>query len=108
MSKILVVDDESKIRELVHVYLSREGFAVVEASDGISALDIISREKPDLVILDIMLPGIDGLEVCKKIRQTSMLPIMMLTAKGEEIDRVLGLELGADDYLVKPDRKSVV
>lgn len=102
MFKIAVIDDEPKIRELLRVYLEKEGYVVVEASDGIAALEVVENQKPNLVILDIMLPGKDGLEVCKKIRQTSMLPILMLTAKGEEIDKVIGLELGADDYLVKP------
>lgn len=102
MFKVAIVDDEEKIRELLSVYLQKEGFATVEYADGLKALEKIDIEKPDLMILDIMLPGMDGLEVCKKIRQSSRIPIMMLTAKGEEIDKVVGLELGADDYLVKP------
>ena len=102
MFKVAIVDDEEKIRELLSVYLQKEGFATVEYADGLKALEKIDIEKPDLMILDIMLPGMDGLEVCKKIRHSSRIPIMMLTAKGEEIDKVVGLELGADDYLVKP------
>lgn len=102
MQKILLVDDEAKMRELLALYLKKEGYTILEAADGLKAVEMVDTEKPDLVILDIMLPGMDGLEVCKKIRLNSLIPIMMLTAKGEEIDKVLGLELGADDYLVKP------
>ncbi|OWY60070.1 DNA-binding response regulator, partial [cyanobacterium TDX16] len=99
---VLVVDDEPKIREVVHDYLVDAGFVVVEAADGAKALERISAAPPDLVVLDLGLPGVDGLEVARVVRGRSNLPIIMLTARGEEIDRVVGLELGADDYLVKP------
>ncbi|MGE5578014.1 MAG: response regulator [Syntrophothermus sp.] len=100
--KILVVEDERPIAELIRFNLEKEGFAVVEAYDGFEALEIRRRENPALVILDIMLPSLDGWEVCKIIRRESKVPIIMLTARGEEIDKVLGLELGADDYVTKP------
>lgn len=101
-AKIMVVDDEEKIRKVLRLYLENEGFAVKEAPDGHEALDMLNREKWDLIILDLMLPGIDGLEVCKEIRKTTTTPIIMLTARDTEMDRILGLELGADDYVVKP------
>ncbi|GAV25728.1 DNA-binding response regulator [Carboxydothermus islandicus] len=103
--KILVVDDEAPIVELIKFNLEREGYKVLEAYDGIRALEIVKKELPDLVILDIMLPGMSGLEVCKNIRnneKTAEIPIIMLSARGEEVDKILGLELGADDYMVKP------
>ncbi|MDD2233469.1 MAG: response regulator transcription factor [Desulfitobacteriaceae bacterium] len=100
--KIILVDDEQEILTLVRDYLSREGFSVLTAMNGTKGLQLIEREKPDLVLLDWMLPGISGLEICKHLRKTSTIPIIMLTAKSEEIDRVLGLEFGADDYIVKP------
>ncbi|MFZ5597080.1 MAG: response regulator transcription factor [Bacillota bacterium] len=100
--KILVIDDEEKIRSIVRLYLSKEGFVIEEAADGNAALEKIKRENFDLVIMDIMMPGMDGLTVCRKIREKSDLPIIMLTAREEEVDRILGLELGADDYVVKP------
>ncbi len=103
--KILVVEDESDIRELIRYNLEQEGFAVEEAADGVQALDRINRRSPDLVVLDLMLPGMSGLEICRKVRsteQTASLPILVVTAKGTEVDRVLGLEMGADDYVVKP------
>jgi DNA-binding response OmpR family regulator len=99
---VLVVDDEPKIREVVHDYLVDAGFHVVEAADGAKALERIAAQPPDLVVLDLGLPAVDGLEVARVVRGRSNLPIIMLTARGEEIDRVVGLELGADDYLVKP------
>lgn len=99
---ILMVDDEPKMRDLVKMYLEREGFRVTEAGDGEEALDMLRKNRFDLVILDLMMPKIDGLTVCKEIRKDSDTPVIMLTAKGEEIDRVLGFELGADDYVVKP------
>jgi two-component system alkaline phosphatase synthesis response regulator PhoP len=100
---VLVVDDEPKIREVVHDYLVDAGFSVAEAADGERALERVQAAPPDLVVLDLGLPGgIDGLEVVRRIRERSSLPIIVLTARGEEIDRVVGLELGADDYLVKP------
>jgi two-component system response regulator ResD len=99
---ILVVDDEARMRELVRVYLQREGFRVVEASDGHEALDKLSQENVVLVILDLMMPEMDGWEFCRRVRQTSDVPILMLTARGDVSERVLGLNLGADDYLTKP------
>ncbi|MFZ5652085.1 MAG: response regulator transcription factor [Bacillota bacterium] len=99
---LLVVDDEVKIRELVGTYFQREGFNVDEAGDGREALDKLKVQEYDAVVLDVMMPGIDGLEVCREIRKSSDVPVIMLTARGEEIDRILGLELGADDYVVKP------
>ena len=100
--KILIVDDEPKIVEICRDYLKAAFFDTISANDGPSALAAVDRENPDLIILDLMLPGMDGLDVCREIRKTSQLPILMLTAKGEEIDRIVGLELGADDYIVKP------
>jgi len=100
--KLILVDDEPEILTLVRDYLSREGFNVLTALNGTEGMQLIERERPDLVILDWMLPGMSGLEMCKRLRETSTIPIIMLTAKSEEIDRVLGLEFGADDYIVKP------
>jgi len=99
---ILVVDDEPKVARLARDYLEKNGFRVLTASDGQSALTIARREKPDLVILDLMLPQIDGREVCRILRRESDVPIIMLTALSEEIDQVTGLEIGADDYITKP------
>jgi len=101
-SRILVVDDDPTVREVVRRYLTREGHEVIEATDGPSALSAVRGGAPDLVVLDLMLPGIDGLQVCREIRRSSTVPVIMLTALGEESDRVVGLEYGADDYLVKP------
>src|SRR5512140_669474 len=98
-SKILVVDDEAKIVKLVRSYLEQSGFAVVEAGDGQTALIQARREKPDLVILDLGLPGIDGLEVARILRREGNVPIIMLTARIEDTDKIVGLELGADDYV---------
>lgn len=100
--KILIVDDDCNIAELISLYLLKEGYLTELAEDGDEAMDKFALFKPDLVLLDIMLPGIDGYEVCKRIRVSSEVPIIMLSAKGEVFDKVLGLELGADDYLVKP------
>lgn len=100
--KIVLVDDEPEILTLVRDYLSREGFNVLTAMNGTEGMQLIESEIPDLVILDWMLPGMSGLEMCRRLRETSTIPIIMLTAKSEEIDRVLGLEFGADDYIVKP------
>ena len=102
VSRIMVVDDERVVTEVVEQYLRREGYEVSLASDGVSALRLAQEWVPDLVILDLMLPGIDGLEVCRQIRKGSTVPIIMLTARGEETDRIVGLELGADDYVAKP------
>ncbi|MBQ6601752.1 MAG: response regulator transcription factor [Clostridia bacterium] len=107
--KILVVDDDLNICELLRLYLTKEGYNVVIANDGISAVTMFQEESPSLVLLDIMLPKLDGWQVCREIRKFSDAPIIMLTAKGEVFDRVLGLELGADDYVVKPfDTKEIV
>lgn len=100
--KILVVDDEEKIRNIVRMYFTKEGFVVDEAINGIQALEKLSSDKYDLIILDIMMPGVDGWTVCREVRAKSSVPIIMLTAKGEEVDRIVGLEMGADDYVVKP------
>ena len=101
-SKILVVDDEAHIVELARIYLTREGYDVEGVGDGAQALIRFGQIKPDLVVLDIMLPGADGLTICKEIRKQSQVPIIMLTAKDEVTDKVVGLEVGADDYLTKP------
>ena len=99
---IVVVDDEPNIADLVGMYLEREGFRVLQAATGTAGLQAFADHRPRLVVLDVGLPDLDGLEVCKRIRQTSQVPIIFLTARDGEIDRVLGLELGADDYLTKP------
>src|SRR3954454_1714083 len=99
---ILIVDDEPTIVEVVGLYLQREGYRVVTAADGAAALSLVEQQRPDLVVLDLMLPGLSGLEVTKRLRAGGELPIIMLTARGEEADRVVGLELGADDYVTKP------
>jgi DNA-binding response OmpR family regulator len=107
--KILVVDDDTSICELLRVYLEKEDYQVVIANDGMSAVSTFREESPSLVLLDIMLPKLDGWQVCREIRKFSETPIIMLTAKGEVFDRVLGLELGADDYVVKPfETKEIV
>lgn len=100
--KIMVVDDDPNISQLIKLYLDKEGYKVECYLDGLSCLEAFKNNPPNLVILDIMLPGMDGWEVCKNIRKISDIPIIMLTAKGETFDKVLGLELGADDYIVKP------
>ena len=100
--RVLVVDDETMVTEVVGRYLQREGFEVDLAGDGEEALRLAREQRPDLVVLDLMLPKVDGLEVCRALRRDSDVPIIILTAKGEEMDRVVGLELGADDYIVKP------
>lgn len=102
MQKVLVVDDEPQILEVVSKYLAREGFQVSTARDGEAALATFNSSKPDLVVLDLMLPKVDGLEVFRRLRTLSAVPVIMLTAKGEETDRIVGLELGADDYITKP------
>ena len=102
MSKILVVDDERNIVELVRLYMEKEGFETICAYTGDDAIAKFRAEKPDLIVLDLMLPGTDGWQVCREIRKTSQVPIIMLTAKSETFDKVLGLELGADDYMTKP------
>ncbi len=100
--RILVVDDEKKLVGLVKAYLEREGFEVLTAYDGETALDLFRDRSPDLVVLDIMLPGLDGLEFCRQVRRDSRAPIIMLSARADEVDRVVGLEVGADDYVTKP------
>ena len=102
MTLILLVDDEPLITDSLSYSLKREGFEVEMVTDGLSALDAVERLKPDLIVLDLMLPDISGFEVCRRLRTTTNTPVIMLTARGEEIDRVLGLEVGADDYLAKP------
>jgi DNA-binding response OmpR family regulator len=102
METVLVVDDEPTIRDVVVQYLRREGYATLEAGDGNTARDLLERQWPSLVVLDLMLPGSDGLALCRWIRERSELPVIMLTARGEEADRIVGLELGADDYVTKP------
>lgn len=101
-SRVLVVDDEPTVRDVVVQYLRRDGHEVTEAVDGHQALELLASAPPDLVVLDLMLPGVDGLEVLRRLRATSDVPVIMLTALAEERDRVTGLELGADDYVVKP------
>jgi len=100
--RILVVDDDTNVSEVVSRYLIREGFAVETVGDGRTALDRALADPPDLVVLDLMLPGMDGLEVCRRLRALAPVPVIMLTARGDESDRVIGLELGADDYVSKP------
>ena len=99
---ILIVDDEQPIREILVYNLKKEGYNTIEASDGVTALNIALEQYPDLILLDIMLPKMDGLSVCKRIKNSYNVPILMLTAKDSEIDKILGLELGADDYITKP------
>ncbi len=101
-SRVLLVDDDIRLHELLKSYLEENGFVVASAKDGREGLDRVFRETFDVVLLDVMMPGMDGLEVCRRIREKSAIPIVMLTAKGDETDRVVGLELGADDYLAKP------
>ena len=100
--QILIVEDEADIRELLRFNLEREGFTVHEAADGTQGLALARQYTPDLVMLDVMLPGVDGFEVCRRVRATSDTPILMLTARDQDIDKIVGLELGADDYLTKP------
>jgi DNA-binding response OmpR family regulator len=102
MTTILVVDDEPIVRDVVVRYLNRDGFETLEAADGDDARRLIETHSPSLVVLDLMLPGVDGLELCRWIRGRSDVPVIMLTARGEETDRIVGLELGADDYVTKP------
>ncbi len=107
--KIMIVDDDPNILQLINLYLTREGFEVVQAQRGDDALKLFKSAPPNLILLDVMLPGIDGWQVCREVRKVSNIPIIMLTAKDETFDKVLGLELGADDYIVKPfDTKELV
>ncbi len=102
MQKVAIIEDEKAISDIIKYNLQKEGYAVLTAYDGEEGLELIEEENPDLIMLDIMMPKLNGLEVCKRVRQTKTTPIIMLTAKAEEIDKVLGLELGADDYITKP------
>lgn len=107
--KVLIVDDDENICELLRLYLQKDGFETVVASDGEKAVEYAAKYSPDIILLDIMLPGLDGWQVCREIRKTSDTPIIMLTAKSETFDKILGLELGADDYVTKPfDGKEVI
>ncbi|MDG1478315.1 MAG: response regulator transcription factor [Myxococcota bacterium] len=99
---ILIVDDDPRLREVVRYALAREGYTVREAGDGRAALEAIAQQEPDLVVLDVLMPELDGIEVCRRIRAASELPVVFLSSRGEELDRVLGLELGGDDYMTKP------
>ncbi|MEG0145493.1 MAG: response regulator, partial [Clostridia bacterium] len=101
-TKILLVDDDPNISQLVNLYLTKEGFDVTIAERGDEALKLFKTAAPNLVLLDVMLPGMDGWQVCREVRKVSNIPVIMLTAKDETFDKVLGLELGADDYIVKP------
>ncbi len=101
-AKVLIVEDDPNISEIVRLYLEKDGYLVEQAENGSRALNLFDEEPPDLVVLDVMLPGMDGWEVCRSVRQRGRIPVIMLTAKGETFDKVLGLELGADDYIVKP------
>lgn len=100
--KILVADDETEIRDVLRLYLEKEGYEVVEAADGLEAVRLIKQEKVDLAILDIMMPGLDGYRVLRKVREESNVPVLILSAKGSDSDKILGLDLGADDYITKP------
>jgi DNA-binding response OmpR family regulator len=102
MAAVLVVDDDATVREVVITYLSKAGHTVASAADGHEALASVAASRPELVVLDLMLPGIDGLEVCRRLRESGDIPVIMLTAKGSVNDRVVGLEVGADDYVTKP------
>jgi two-component system OmpR family response regulator len=102
MNKVLVVDDDPHIRQVVCFTLRKDGFAIAEAADGKAALQAVERERPDLIILDVMMPELDGGEVCRRVRQISDVPIIFLSSKDDEVDRIVGLELGGDDYVTKP------
>lgn len=107
--KILIIDDDVHICELLQLYLEKEGYATEVVTDGLKAVEAFNNVSPDMVLLDIMLPGLDGWQICREIRKSSQTPIIMLTAKGETFDKVLGLELGADDYITKPfETKEVI
>lgn len=109
MEKILIVDDDKNISELLRIYLVKEGYEPLMAFDGEEALAVFNEERPDLVLLDVMMPKLDGWQVCREIRRNSSTPVIMLTARGETFDKVLGFDLGADDYIVKPfDAKEVI
>lgn len=101
-SKILVVDDEKEIRNLIEIYLKNEGYTVLKASNGEEALEVLAKEEVQLMILDIMMPKMDGMEVCRRVREHLNIPILMLSAKSEDMDKIAGIMTGADDYLTKP------
>ena len=100
--KVLIVDDNKQIISILEAYAKKEGYQTVIAVDGQEALDVFQRERPDIILLDVMMPKIDGFEVCRVIRKTSNVPIIMITARGEDFEKIMGLEIGADDYIVKP------
>jgi two-component system response regulator ResD len=100
--KVLVVDDDPNVREIIRLYFEKQQIALAEAEDGLQALEMMEKESPDIVVLDVMMPGMDGYETCREILKQYDIPVILLTAKGDEFDRVLGLELGADDYVTKP------
>ncbi|MGH9204402.1 MAG: response regulator, partial [Vicinamibacterales bacterium] len=100
--RILVVEDEPTVAEVVDRYLRRDGYSVMIAHDGLRAMEVYDLFQPDLIVLDLMLPGLDGMEVCRRIRSRAGTPIIMLTARGDEVDKLVGLEIGADDYVTKP------
>ena len=109
LDKVLIVDDDKNICDLLRLYLEKEGYSVILSHDGEEAVVKFNALKPDIVLLDVMLPGLDGWQVCREIRKKSNIPILMITAKSDTFDKVLGLELGADDYIVKPfDSKEVI
>lgn len=99
---VLIVDDDVKLVKLLQTYFEKEGYIIYSANDGLDALQVVREKKPDIIVLDLMLPGLDGLDVCRKIRRDNDIPIIMLTARDEESDRLIGLEIGADDYVTKP------
>jgi len=101
-AKVLIADDDPNVCEIIRIYLQENHFNVIEASDGEQALSLFETEKPDIILLDVMMPGLDGFDVCRQIRKKTEVPIIMLSAKAEELDRILGLEMGADDYVTKP------
>lgn len=100
--RILIADDEAEIRDLLRLYLEKDGYEVLEAADGLEAMEIVKRENPDLMLLDIMMPGLDGYRVLRNVRENNNIPVIMLSAKGTNTDKILGLDLGADDYITKP------
>ena len=114
MTRILIADDHPQIVSVLEAYAKKEGYDVLIAKDGAEALQLFEKEKVDLILLDIMMPKVDGYEVCREIRKTSHVPIIMVTARGEDFEKIMGLDIGADDYIIKPfapsieDRKSVV
>ena len=106
--KILIADDEAQIREILRIYFEKEGFQVIETEDGAAAILKVQSEKPDILLLDIMMPVLDGIEVCKQVRKMSDLPIIMVTAKDDDDERIAGLEIGADDYITKVNAENIV